>query len=463
MVAAPARAAASDPVARRLAAYCEARAREGELSGAVLLAKDGAVLYRAAFGRRNRAEALPNRPDTRFNYASIGKLFTALAILRFAEQGRLGLDDRLAAHWPDYPNRAVAEAVTIRQLLAHTAGMGNSWATLATRPPQSVVTVADMLALFVDKPLSQPPGQGFVYSNDGYVILGGLIERLAGEPCDAHLRRTIWRPLGMAATAWVRQDEPPANFALGYARDLERPGVWKTNVFDNPFRGGPAGGGYSTVDDLFAFGEAMRRRTLLGPAMTEAWTRGVSDYARGRYGLGVSEATINGHRVIGHSGGHIGIAGELMVFEDLGYVAVVLTNGEVEAFWDLDVWIKRELCGEDAAARNHAFTRRLIDALAADAAAGQALYAARPEGVRARASVIDVYGFRLLHAGRAEAGLNLLRFNVEVAGDSSALWSWAEGLRLAGRREAARDAYRAYLGREPGDADAEARLKTLGG
>ncbi len=98
-------------------------------------------MFRQAYGAANRADAVANRPDTRFNLASMCKMFTSLAVLRLVEAGRLRLDDRLIAHLPDYPNRAVAEQVTVAQLLTHTSGLGNYWAALARSPADAAADV----------------------------------------------------------------------------------------------------------------------------------------------------------------------------------------------------------------------------------------------------------------------------------------------------------------------------------
>lgn len=461
LLAAPGAAMAQERgLARRLRAQCEAMARAGDLSGAVLLAKDGRAIYSAAFGERNRGDRLPNRVDTKFNTASIGKMFTSLAIMRFVASGRIRLEDKLRVAWPDYPNRAVADGVTIAQLLSHTAGLGNHAQGVALTEESARRTQTETLALFINEPPDASAGERFAYSNDGFIILGALIEKLSGESYFEHCRRTIFEPLGMRDTLWIAPGDIVGNVAHAYTRDPERPGVWLDATYAQGLAGGAAGGGYSTVDDLLKFADALAANRLLDAAQTRVWTEGRSDYPRGRYGYGVSEEIINGHRIIGHSGGHYGVAGEVMIF-DSGYKFIVLTNGEVEAFWELNNWIKRELAGENANVRDYYWTRRLIDELARDADAGRAFYAARDPAIRARQSVIDVYGFKLIHQARADAGLTLLRFNAETFADSGALWSLAEGLFYAGRSAEAADAYRAYLAREPGDADAIARLAQL--
>jgi len=463
LMAGPAAAtgAAAD-VVRGLRAHCERLARDDDFSGVVLLAKDGRPVFRQAYGAANRADGVANQPDTKFNLASMCKMFTALAVLRLAAAGRVRLEDRLIVHMPDYPNRAVAEQVTIAQLLSHTSGLGNYWAALAKSPADAAANVPETLALFVNDPLEGPPG-AFAYSNDGYVVLGALIEKLTGRDYYDHVRETIFRPLGMANTDFYRLDEVVPNLAMGYARDLERPGAWRNNLLLTGVRGGPAGGGYSTADDLLAFANALVANRLLSPEMTRLWTAGRFDYPKGRYGYGCSEEIVNGHRIIGHSGGHFGIASELMIFEDLGYTLILLTNGEVDVFWDLNNYGKRQLAGENDGTRDYAFTRELAETIVRSGIpSGQAVYTRRPDGRRAKESVIEALGLKALHKGRPDAALALLGFNVACFPESSsALWTLAEASRVAGRREAALATYRDYLKREPADADAPKRIAAL--
>lgn len=448
----------------RIRAHCDALARAGDLSGVILLAHQGRPILLRAYGEANRAFGASNTPDTTFNIASIGKMFTAVAVLRLVEQRRLALADTLITHWPDYPDRAFAERATIEQLLTHTSGLGNYWAALAQANNANILTLADTFALFANESAPTEPGT-FSYSNNGYIVLGMLIERLTGRDYFEHVRDAIFAPLGMTRTEFWRLDDIVPDLALGYARVTETPGLWRSNIANNVMRGSSAGGAYASAPDLLAFANALQNNRLLSADMTRAFTQGRYDYPRGRYGYGCSEEIINGHRLIGHSGGHIGIAGAVTIFEDLGYTAIVLTNGEVDAFWDVDNAIKRELVGEDAAMRNYSFTRGLINLIARDGLeAGLAAYASRDPSNQARESVIDVYGLKALHRSETPAALALLSFNTRAFPDSSsALWSLAEAQRISGDRAAALATYRAYLVKEPADADAERWIAALSG
>lgn len=448
-------------LASRLRAHCESLARAGDLSGAVLLVEHGKAVFRAAFGLADRERNMANTPETRFNLASVGKLFTSLAIMRFVESGRIALDDKLAKHWPDYPNRAVAQSVKIAQLLSHTAGIGNHARTTAAALPETATQTQAVLT-FAEKPPDAAPGTAMAYSNDGFIILGALVERLSGQPYFDHCRTTIFAPLAMTGTGFLIPPGRPKEFARAYARDLERPGVMRDATESDRVPPNASGGGYSTIDDLHTFADAIEHGRLLNKALTRAWLQGRVGFRSGRYGYGTMEEIAGGYRIVGHSGGHYGIAAELMMIEGRNMTFVVLMNGEVDAYYDLSSWVKREAAGENDGLRNYYFTRALIDALARDPAEGRAFYIRRDPARLAREFFIDTYGNKFVHQGRVEAGLTLLRFNVEIFPQSSgALWSLAEAQRITGRRAEALITYRAYLAKEPGDADAERRIAEL--
>lgn len=438
-------------------------ARDYDLSGVVVIAKDDTRILEQSFGWADRANAVPNALNTRFNIASMNKMFTALMVLRLVEQGRLRLDEPIIRWLPDYPNRAVAERVTIRQLLSHTSGMGNFWEALATRNPASVCTTADYLKLFVDDPLQHEPGATFAYSNSGYIVLGHLLETVTGEDYDAYAKRTLFAPLGMNDTGGLPLDQVVPRRATGHTRSGLQAGTWQNNAYVNTFCGTAAGGGYSSANDLRRFGQALAAGTLLSPQLMQQYTTGTQPYAKGRYGLGISEEQILGHRVIGHSGGHIGIAGELLVFPDDGYVAVILTNGDVDAFWYVRNNLMRHLIGDDEAGRPYWQTLDVIaraekDGLQAGLAAADQL----GDTSRLREAVIDVTAGKWFHRGDADRAIALFQLNAALFPESDeAQRRLAEGARILGHTAIAIDAYQRYLKRMPEDAEAKNNLRML--
>jgi D-alanyl-D-alanine carboxypeptidase len=456
---------ALDLLARDLRRECDRLAREDDFSGSVLLTHAGRTVLQASYGLANRNAHLPNTARTRFNLASISKMFTAVAVLRLVEAGKLTLDTRVGQVLTNYPNRTVADQVTVEQLLTHTSGIGNYWEQISRVRQDKLVNLSDTLALFAEAPLEHAPGSTFSYSNGGYVVLGLIIERITGADYFDHIRETLLRPLNMNHTDAYRLDEVVPDLVVGYTRDLEQPGVWRNNQFSDVFRGSSAGGYYSTTGDMLAFARALTAHQLLGPGMTAAFTLGRHPYAKGLYGYGCSEETVNGHRIIGHSGGHFGIAGELMVFEDLDTVFIILSNGEVDPYFAINDLVKRHLVGESAASRNYAFTRAVIAAVdRADLNAGLAASRQPDTDAVLREGVIDVEAWKRLHQGRTATALALFQLNATVFhGSSDARWNLAQALRVAGRKAEAIDAYRNYLTLVPDDPDATSQLARLTG
>ncbi|MBI2401910.1 MAG: beta-lactamase family protein [Gemmatimonadetes bacterium] len=164
-----------------LEAHLDSLAASNRFSGVVALVRGDTRVFERAFGLADREGGVRNALDTRFNLGSINKAFTAIAIRQLAKAGKLALTDKLIQHLPDYPNRDVAERVTIAQLLEHTSGIGGN---IFAAPPggsrNDLRTTARFLALVAHEPLQFEPGRRQQYSNAGYVVLGAVIERLSG-------------------------------------------------------------------------------------------------------------------------------------------------------------------------------------------------------------------------------------------------------------------------------------------
>jgi CubicO group peptidase (beta-lactamase class C family) len=386
-------------IAARLDAAVEQSIIDADFSGALMLKRGDQILYQRAVGQADRVFGVANRIDTRFNVASLGKMFTATAILRLVEQERIDLDAPILRYLPDYPVRATAERITARQLLSHSSGVGNYWEAIAEKPSQAFVEARDFLPLFAHQPLEFTPGERFGYSNSGYVILGLIVEALTGEAYADHIRRTLFEPLGMGGSGDWPLDLVVPNRADGYTRDEAVPGAWRNNLFVNQFRGNPSGGGYSTVDDLSTFITALGDGRLMSPQTRATATTGLFDRGRGRYGLGFVEETINGHRMVGNTGGHFGIAGEVWRYEDLDVTFAMLTNGEVDGYWGMNVAVKDILCGPGPATAGYHLGMAITAAARDDSVAvARALFDARPRGLQPR-SVFEVEAAKARHRG----------------------------------------------------------------
>lgn len=249
-----------DQVTAALAAQLDSLSKAGAFSGAVLLAKGDKVLLRNAYGLASRRYETPNRPDTRFNLGSINKAFTRIAIEQLARAGKLKLDDTIDRYLPEY-SREKASKITIQMLIDHRGGVCDifgPWYETADRT--QLRSVSDWVSLIKDQPLRFEPGTREEYSNGGYVLLGAIVEKVSGKNYYDYVRENIFVPAGMKDTESYETDDPIANVASGYTRRMGNgsEGPWRDNESMRPGRGSPAGGGYSTVDDLLRFAQALR-------------------------------------------------------------------------------------------------------------------------------------------------------------------------------------------------------------
>lgn len=331
-----------------LGSYLDKRTAEDTFSGAVLLAKNGTVLFEHAYGYADHAFDVPNRVDTKFNLGSMGKMFTGVAILQLAQAGKLSLDDKLIKDLPDYPNKEVAGKVTLRQLLTHTAGLGDFFGPeFMDSSMARFDTLESLLPLFVNKPLLFEPGTRWAYSNAGFVVLGLVIQHVSGQSYYDYVREHVFGPAGMVNTGNWPADADIPNRAVGYT-DMGQPrgAPRKSNIFMLQ-RGGAAGGGYSTVEDLLHFAEALEGHKLLNAKYTAmAMTGYVATPRPGvKYGFGMEESSVNGVRIVGHGGGGPGIQSILDIYPDQGYVVAIMTNYD-DAMSPVDERLRMELTGQ---------------------------------------------------------------------------------------------------------------------
>src|SRR5256714_1008132 len=190
-----------DP-AKDLDSYLNTVVAENKLSGVVLVAKDGVTLASKAAGIANKATNAPIDLNTKFNLGSMNKMFTAVAIAQLAQAGKLAFADTVGKHLPDYPNKEVADKVTIHHLLTHTSGMGMYWNEKFMAQREKLLTVAAHLPLFASDPLSFKPGEKFQYSNAGYMVLGAIIEKVSAQDYYSYVLEHIYKPAGMSETGF---------------------------------------------------------------------------------------------------------------------------------------------------------------------------------------------------------------------------------------------------------------------
>ena len=314
----------------------------GRFAGAVIVAKDGKPLFAEAYGLADRDRKVPNTLRTRFRIGSMNKMFTAVATLQLAQAGKLRLDEPLGTYLPDYPNKDVASKVTLHQLLTHTGGTGDIFGPEFTAHRLELRTIGDYVNLYGKRGLKFEPGSRWEYSNYGFVLLGAVIEKVSGESYYDYVRKHVYDPAGMTSTGSEPESTAVADRSIGYT---DENGKLQPNTDTLPYRGMSAGGGYSTVEDLLRFANALQQHRLLDAHYTELLTTGKVDMPAGgrRYAYGFGDGMINGTRCFGHNGGAPGMNGDLAICPGNHVVVAVLANMDPGAAQNMSDFITNRL------------------------------------------------------------------------------------------------------------------------
>jgi D-alanyl-D-alanine carboxypeptidase len=316
----------------RMRAQVSRAIRNDRFSGTLLVAHEGQVVLAQTAGFAHLGHRVPNRRQTRFNIASVGKMFTGVAIARLIADGRLSLETRVGAVLPEFANAVVRDSVTIRMLLAHRAGIPN----LPPTPDRAFLPSDSLLAQIERLPLDFAPDSMTSYSNSGFLLLGRIIERLTGRPYWAHLDSAIFRPLAMRKTGPCDPREDTPELAQGYTYDrLDGPlrEILRNNTSMLALSSA-AGGACSTADDLLRFMQALATGRLVPAGLLAIMTRpsGAMQNVGGRpYGLAFEPILVGGERGYGHSGGHPGVTAYAAHFPRTGYTVIAMSNRDREA------------------------------------------------------------------------------------------------------------------------------------
>jgi D-alanyl-D-alanine carboxypeptidase len=278
----------------------------GKLPGAaVAVILDGHPVLVKGYGMADVARSKAISPATIFRLASVTKTFTAIAVLQLVEAGKVKLDDTISQYVADIPGGA---KIRVSHLLGHTAGIPD------------FIGYDEMKR----RSLEFEPGSRINYSNNGYGILGHLIERVSGQTWDGYLREHILAPLGMKNSGYDVGGELPGR-ATGYL--LGKNGYEASSITDA--RDAYAGGGlYSTVDDLVRFEQGLLAGKLLKRETLErAWRPGtLTDGRTTAYGFGWIVTELGGVREVGHGGDITGFNTYLAHYPDQKLTVIVLSN-----------------------------------------------------------------------------------------------------------------------------------------
>ncbi|MFZ0421098.1 MAG: serine hydrolase domain-containing protein [Candidatus Sulfotelmatobacter sp.] len=310
--------------------YLDQAAAADHFSGAALVAKNGKPIFTAVYGMADRDKKIPNQLSTKFRIGSMNKMFTATAVLQLVQVGKINLNDPLGKYLTDYPNKELASKVTIHHLLTHTGGTGDFFGPEFDKHRLELRTLQDYVKLYGERGLGFEPGTRWEYSNYGFLLLGLVVEKASGQDYYDYVREHIFKPAGMSSTDSFPEDQVVANRSVGYTK-FGGTGL-HPNVGTLPYRGTSAGGGYSTVEDLLAFANALENNKLLDAKYVDLLTTGKVDARGTKYAYGFEDETsADGVRCFGHGGGAPGMNGDLKICPQSGYVIAVLANLDPQA------------------------------------------------------------------------------------------------------------------------------------
>ncbi len=290
---------------------------------ALLVSRGGKIVRAEGFGLANVELQVPVKPETIFQSGSVGKQFTATAVMMLVEAGKVNLDDPLTKFFPDAP--AAWKDVTVRELLSHTAGFGDYPDKFDFRKDW---TEGELIKLVESIPLAYPPGTKWEYSNLGYLTLGILIHRVTGQFYGDFLQERIFHPLGMDTTRIISEADIVPNRAAGYR--LVK-GELKNQEWVAPMVNTTADGSlYFSVLDLAKWDAALYTDKLLKrSSFDQMWTPvKLKDGQPNKQGYGFAwfMSTHHGHRVIGHDGAWQGFKTTIARYVDDQLTVVVLAN-----------------------------------------------------------------------------------------------------------------------------------------
>jgi D-alanyl-D-alanine carboxypeptidase len=310
-------------------------------SGAIYFARKNEVLARAAFGFADRERKIPNTTETRFRTASVTKMFTAVTVLRLVQDRKISLDDTLGKWIPELANEPLGLG-TVHQYLTHTAGAGDLFDERYYGHQRELRSHDDYLRVFGKDLLKMPPGEEFLYSNLGYMLLGSLIERVTGRSYYHAARKAVFGPARMTRTGTEPEDVVVEARALGYDRPVGKRTIVSAmeHIDYRPFA---ACGAYTTVDDLARFFVALRAHELLNAKYTGLMLTPAIDGGRAMFGYGVMIQSRSAEHWIGHDGVDRGMYAEAWFSPETDRIVIVLSNVDAPAAKQAMSWLTDRL------------------------------------------------------------------------------------------------------------------------
>lgn len=308
----------------QLTEYINQLANKGIFSGALLLAKEDDILMSAAHGFASRRYDVLNNINTKFQIGSMNKMFTSVAVLQLVDDGKVALNDPLTKYIKkEQLGQGNFEQVQIQHLLSHTSGL--SGLSGFEERQSKIRSLQDIQDLYHSIETTFTPGSQWRYSNTGMLLLGQVIESVTGDNYFEYINKHIYQKANMVHSGSFDLDVPVKNTARNYWFSVETGQITENLMFQS-VKGLPAGGGYSTVGDLHKFAIAMQSNTLVSYELAQEAIRAKPKLNALNWGYGFSVRDSKIGVIVGHNGAHLGMTARLNMYQDKGYILVVLGN-----------------------------------------------------------------------------------------------------------------------------------------
>ncbi|MEZ5464541.1 MAG: serine hydrolase domain-containing protein [Lysobacteraceae bacterium] len=449
--------------ADRIGRLIEGYRRAFGFSGVVVVSRRGIPVFARAYGIANQAFDVPNQLDTRFRIASSTKPFTALAVLRLAEAGRLELDQSVASLFP-----ALDARVSFRHLLTHRSGLARDPVDLTDKTIASRFTLAELVGIASSEPLAFEPGTQFAYSNLGYSVLAAGIERLSGEKYGEALRQLVLAPFGMRNTMDEIGSGIVPRLASGY---FLLPGGLADAAYEDKSHVAGAGSMVSTAGDLIRFIDGVAAD---GPLTPETRRHFLQEVEKNR-SLGLvtweyrvaddSPMTPSTGRVVMHSGSCPGFESAFGRFLDHEVSIAIVSNQSPFPAGRLFNDLANLMLGFEVAPPSSTELAAFREAI--NLGADRYVEKARKlsgDGSPPSEVAFNRMGYNLLSTGRIEEAITLFRVNTLLRpGSANGFDSLCEAQAANSDVAAARKSCAAALELEPGSPATQRRLRELGG
>ena len=438
-----------------------------QFNGAALVAENGKVVYKGAFGMANIEWNIPNAPDTKFRLGSITKQFTATLTLQLVEQGKIKLDGKITDYLPDY-RKDIGEKVTVHHLLTHSSGIPSytgqpGFFENVSRNPYKV---SEFVKKYASGNLEFEPGSKYSYNNSGYFLLGAIIEQVTGKSYEQVLKENILDPAGMKNTGYDHYNTIIPKRASGYNKTPD--GYTNAPYLDMsiPYA---AGSMYSTVEDLYLWDQALYTDKLIS-AQSKAlmYKPFLQEYA---YGWVVTNASFKQNdkpvQVITHGGGINGFTTTIVRYPNEKNLIVLLDNTGTGYLNRLSESLAKILYNQPYDPPKISIVEMLEKTITEKGiAAGVEQY----RDLKAKQATtydfaepeLNQLGYRLLRSGKPKEAVEIFKLNVEAYPKGFNTYdSLAEAYMSVNERELAIQNYKKSVELNPNNTNAVEVLKRL--